>query len=262
LSFIASSATARQNCGMQIDKDTQRPGADYTNFWSKSWRQCSRECVNDQRCNAFDYDKNSRICYLKDRIPYPRQNWSIVSGVKDRQNYGRENSIDGFRLELGLARNGSDYVRFVARSVRQCAIACDEDYRCRAFDFNKNDRLCYLKDRVPALHQNRAVISGVKQDDGYGGDGGYDSSLSRIPVWAIGHFQGHNKRDRTPASIIISSSGDVSARWNGESHRGYFDGKNLTINGLDFIVRQRGDGIETILRSDRGNRVYFNRQRY
>ena len=265
LSFIASSALARQNYGMAIDYDTQRPGGDFTKFWSKNARQCAQECANDRRCQAFDYDKNSRTCYLKDRIPYPRQNWSIVSGVKERHDYGGDNSIDGFRLDRGLARNGSDYIKFGARNLRQCARACEEDYHCQAFDFNRNDRICYLKDRVPALHRNHNVVSGVKQENDYGGNGGYggnNPSWNRVPAWAIGHFQGQNIRDRTPASIIISSTGDVNARWNGESHHGYFDGRNLTIGGLEFIVKQRGDGIETILRSDRANRVYFHRQHY
>lgn len=261
-SFIASSSLARQNYGMTIDHDTQRPGGDYTKFGSRNAKQCAQECANTHRCRAFDYDKNSRTCYLKDRIPYPMQNLSIVSGVKERNNYSEDNSIDGFRLDRGLARNGSDYIKFGARNVRQCARACDEDYHCQAFDFNRNDRICYLKDRVPVLHRNRAVVSGVKQDDGYGGYGRDESFGNHVPAWAIGNFQGQNIRDRTPASIIISSTGDVNARWNGESHHGYFDGRNLTIDGLEFIVKQRGDGIETILRSDHGNRVYFHRQRY
>jgi len=265
LSFIASSAFAQQINGMQIDRGTQRPGSDYTKFWSKNAKHCARECANDYRCQAFDFDKNSRACYLKDRVPYGKQNWNVVSGVKVRDDYGSANTIDGFRLDRGLARTGSDFAQFGVRNVRQCARACANDYRCKAFDFNRNDRNCYLKDRVPALHRNQAVVSGVKQDNDYGRDdgfGGGDWGGGSIPAWAIGHFQGQNKRDRTPASIIISPSGDVNARWSGESHRGYFDGRSLSIDGLEFIVKRRGDGFETILRSDRGNRVYFHRQRY
>lgn len=265
LSCIASSAIAKQISGMQIDRDTQRPGSDYAKFWSKNANHCARECANDNRCQAFDFDKNSRACYLKSQVPHGRQNWNIVSGVKVRNDYGGANTIDGFSLSRGLARPGGDFAQFGVPNVRQCARACANDYRCEAFDFNRNTKNCYMKDRVPAPHRNRAVVSGVKQDNGYGGDngfGGSDWGGGSVPAWAIGHFQGHNKRDRTAASIIISSSGDVNARWNGESHRGYFDGRNLTIDGLEFIVRQRGDGFETILRSDRGNRVYFHRQRY
>jgi hypothetical protein len=65
------------------------------------------------------------------------------------------------------------------------------------------------------------------------------------------------RHDRTPASIIISSSGGVNARWNGVSLRGFFDGRNLHIDGMDFIVKQRGEGYETILRSDGGEPCIF-----
>lgn len=265
LSCLASSAIAQQFDGMQIDRGTQRPGNDYAKFWSKNAKHCARECSNDYRCEAFDFDKSSRACYLKDQVPHGRQNWNIVSGVKVKADYGNTNSVDGFSLNHGFARNGRDYTRIKTQTVKQCARACANDYRCKAFDFNRNDRICYLKDRVPALHRNQAVVSGVKQENTYGGDGGYGNGNwggNSIPAWAIGHFQGHNKRDRTAASIIISPSGEVNARWNGESHRGYYDGNNMSIDGLEFIVRQRGDGFETILRSDRGNRVYFHRQRY
>ncbi|MEA3468148.1 MAG: PAN/Apple domain-containing protein [Thermodesulfobacteriota bacterium] len=266
ISIVASSAMANQASGMQIDKKTQRSGSDYTSFYSKNANHCARECANDSRCQAFDYNRNDRTCWLKDRIPPARHNRDIVSGVKERYNSGHDNNIDGFRLDRGMARSGHDYARFATKNVRQCARSCTNDFRCRAFDFNINNRICYLKDRVPALHRNRDVVSGAKHDDGYGGGngnyGGRGDAWSAIPAWAIGHFQGSNERSGIAISMIIHSDGEVTARWKGKNRRGYCDGKNMHLDGQDFIIKQRGDGFETILRSDRGNRAYFHRQRY
>ncbi len=260
ISLVASSAMANQVSGMQIDKKTQRSGGDYSSFYSKNVNHCARECANDSRCLAFDYTRDDQTCWLKNRIPRARQNRDVVSGVKERYDSGHDNNVDGFRLDHGMSRKGSDYDQFTSRNVKQCARSCANDFRCRAFDFNKNYRVCYLKDRVPSLHRNRDVVSGVRHDDSYGGGNG--DVLNKIPAWAIGHFQGRNERSGIAISIIIESNGDVTARWKGKNRRGYYDGKNMHLAGEDFIIKQRGDGFETILRSDRGNRAYFHRQRY
>ncbi len=82
-----------------------------------------------------------------------------------------------------------------------------------------------------------------------------------IPGWVVGHFSGKNERSHTAASISVSQNGKVSARWAGQEHSGYFDGRNLHIGDRDFIVKQRRDGFETILRQDHSNRVLFYRDR-
>ncbi len=82
-----------------------------------------------------------------------------------------------------------------------------------------------------------------------------------VPGWAVGNFRGQNERDKTAATISISPNGEVTARWNSQNHTGYFESKNMRLGDLHFIVKQRGDGFETILRSDHGNRVFFHRVR-
>jgi len=82
-----------------------------------------------------------------------------------------------------------------------------------------------------------------------------------IPGWIIGHFSGKNERDHTAASIIVNQNGEVTARWSGQQHTGYFDGRNLRIGDRDFIVKQKRNGFETILRQDHSNRVLFYRDR-
>lgn len=99
-----------------------------------------------------------------------------------------------------------------------------------------------------------------ERSSGTHGDYG-EKDYGNIPGWVIGRFSGKNQRDHTDASITISRQGDVTARWAGQQHTGYFDGRNLRIGDRDFIVKQRRDGFETILRQDHGNRVLFYRDR-
>jgi hypothetical protein len=87
----------------------------------------------------------------------------------------------------------------------------------------------------------------------------YNQSMGGVPPWAVGNFQGQNERDHSPAAISISPNGDVTATWAGQQHKGYFEHNNLRLGNLDLIVKQRGNGFETILRSDHGNRVFFQR---
>jgi hypothetical protein len=108
------------------------------------------------------------------------------------------------------------------------------------------------------------VDRGCRADFAVGRSGYSDynqNTSGGVPAWAVGNFKGQNERDHTPAAISISRSGDVSATWAGQQHTGYFESRNMRLGDLDFIVKQRGDGFETILRSDHGNRVFFQRVR-
>ncbi len=87
----------------------------------------------------------------------------------------------------------------------------------------------------------------------------YNQNMGGVPPWAVGNFRGQNERDHSPASISISRNGDVTATWSGQQHTGYFERNNMRLGNLDFAVKQRGNGFETILRSDHGNRVFFQR---
>ena len=60
-------------------------------------------------------------------------------------------------------RPGGDYAGLRVQNVDGCIQACESDRRCRAFDFNTEDRQCWLKDRIPQSRANRSVISGVKK---------------------------------------------------------------------------------------------------
>ena len=73
--------------------------------------------------------------------------------------------------EYGLDRRGGDYRHFDAPGLRDCQSACRNDSRCRAYAYNLNHRVCYLKSEIPATNSDREVTSGVKTGWGGGQDG-------------------------------------------------------------------------------------------
>ncbi|MEO8198493.1 MAG: PAN domain-containing protein [Thermoanaerobaculia bacterium] len=81
-----------------------------------------------------------------------------------------EPTPSGVTEEYGVDRRGADYRNFAADGLRTCQNACKDDSRCRAYAYNLNRRVCYLKAEVPDASQNREVTSGVKQ--GWGGNDG------------------------------------------------------------------------------------------
>jgi len=92
-------------------------------------------------------------------------------------------------------------------------------------------------------------------------DYNYRNYSNGVPGWAVGNFRGKNEHDGSEASISISPGGDVTAVWAGQAHTGFFESRNMRLDNMDFIVKQRADGFETILRSDHRNRVFFHRVR-
>lgn len=76
----------------------------------------------------------------------------------------------GMTEEQGVNRRGADYRNFAADDLRSCQNFCKGDTRCRAYAYNLDRRVCYLKSQVPEASRDREVISGVKQ--GWGGNDG------------------------------------------------------------------------------------------
>jgi hypothetical protein len=172
------------NTRIRISRDTTRKGGDYSNFRAASVEECSRACVRDTRCRAFDYGKHSGICWMKNSIPRATRDINTVSGIKEWNNSGNDNLnppggypphtrpeiIEGMEVSRGMTRHGGDYAHFKARNTRECARLCRTDSVCRAFDFNKGNKTCWLKNSVPRSRPDRNTNSGVKRSgsqDGY-----------------------------------------------------------------------------------------------
>jgi uncharacterized protein (DUF1778 family) len=171
--IFLSASVASGEATMDIENNTQRAGSDYINFVTQSPEQCAKECARDSRCLAFDYSRYDSRCWLKNRVPHPRFNRDVVSGIKKTFKAGgsgssRKNRVAGMRIDPDTQRPFGDYTNFVVESAEKCARECRRDDRCLAFDYSRYDSLCWLKNMVPQSRYNRDVVSGVKTKSKFG----------------------------------------------------------------------------------------------
>lgn len=74
---------------LKAEDRTNRPGSDYQNFDTDSWKTCEAACSSEQPCVAWTYVRRgvqgpSGRCWLKNRVPYPVDDGNTISGVKFR----------------------------------------------------------------------------------------------------------------------------------------------------------------------------------
>lgn len=67
---------------MRITRNVKRNSADYKSFNSGSLKNCVAACVNDQRCQSFNFGKEQKDCHLKDNVVNGVSNDTVISGVK------------------------------------------------------------------------------------------------------------------------------------------------------------------------------------
>jgi hypothetical protein len=72
---------------LRAEDRTDRPGWDFKNFVTDSWKTCEAACTEEQICAAWAYARAGLQgprghCWLKTGIPHPVDNQRTVSGVK------------------------------------------------------------------------------------------------------------------------------------------------------------------------------------
>ena len=175
--FSSSLLQARSNevDGVTLERHSDRKGSDYRNLETHNAKACARECSRESRCLAFAYWTDKHRCWLKDRVP-PRTDYGpSVSGVKrDYNDGGRDDYRDhppayprDMDIEAHTDRMGSDYHHETLPHAADCANLCDRQHRCRAFSYNKDQQLCWLKDRIPHAKRDQVSVSGVKRGGGH-----------------------------------------------------------------------------------------------
>jgi len=164
--------------GVTLERHSDRKGSDYRDLETHNAKACARECSRENRCRAFAYWTDKRRCWLKDEVP-PRTDYGpSVSGVKrDYNGGGHDDYRDAppayprdMKIEAHTDRTGSDYHHETLPHAADCANLCDRANRCRAFSYNKDQQLCWLKDRVPRAKRDESSVSGVKGNGGHHGN--------------------------------------------------------------------------------------------
>ena len=71
------------------------------------------------------------------------------------------------KLEMATNRDGHDISNFSVDDAEECSRTCEADSRCKAMTFVKHPSepggICWLKDGVPPISSNPAMISAVKK---------------------------------------------------------------------------------------------------
>jgi hypothetical protein len=68
---------------LRIYPDTDYPGNDIGSARAQSSSDCADICLGNRSCRAFTYVARQKICYLKNRVSYPKRFVGAVSGGKD-----------------------------------------------------------------------------------------------------------------------------------------------------------------------------------
>jgi len=72
---------------LRAEDRIDRPGSDYQNFVTDTWKTCEAACADDRMCAAWTYARRGfqgprGHCWLKANVPHPVDNQNTVSGVK------------------------------------------------------------------------------------------------------------------------------------------------------------------------------------
>lgn len=144
-------------------ENTNMPGSDYRWFTLAPYAAaaCQMVCNRDHQCAAWTFVQAGiqgpmARCYLKSAKPSPVSDRCCVSGF-----------AAGF-VEAGWNRPGADFLRIdmVSGNPTTCLDACRANPACRAFTLvnagvQGPHPVCWLKNQVPDLVQDRNTTSGV-----------------------------------------------------------------------------------------------------
>jgi hypothetical protein len=86
----------------------------------------------------------------------------------------------------------------------------------------------------------------------------------RVPLWAVGMFEGYNRKDAAQVELTVRRDGQVIARNrydNGRRDTSYGSWRNgrIFFGSTELDVDQIGDGIRLVQIGDRANVVRYQR---
>jgi len=113
---------------LALEENIDRPGSDYKHFplMTADPKLCQEKCQTDPgiRCKAFTYVKQTKTCWLKEKIPLPKSNSCCVSGVVRKNvcvhgNTGQfqDKGVDGSHYGWGVDYNVSGKGSWIHYSI-------------------------------------------------------------------------------------------------------------------------------------------------
>jgi hypothetical protein len=116
---------------------------------------CKKLCDDNNSCQSYTYDSISKKCCLKKNVGDIRitneENKSV--GIKDRGNvlmsdlnvytnmpYLKYDNTSNWKVDPYISHYGS--------GLDECKDKCDQDGKCKSFDYDMDQKRCMLKDKV------------------------------------------------------------------------------------------------------------------
>jgi hypothetical protein len=75
---------------LHAEDKINRPGSDFANFQTNSWKECETACAQNDRCASWTHVRPgvqgpTGHCWLKNRVARPVADVNTISGVKYRE---------------------------------------------------------------------------------------------------------------------------------------------------------------------------------
>jgi hypothetical protein len=138
-------------------------GRDYRKIAHASENVCVRTCEQDDKCQAYSYDKWTRSCYLKASVGAinlePSSNLGIRAGVATPPMSDTASRIDPVNSKK-IA--GTVFSERPAASKAGCEATCRDDRKCVGFSFAQRTKACALFATIEAFLRDTDATSGVK----------------------------------------------------------------------------------------------------
>jgi len=135
-------------------------GFDYATLPNVSRSECQAACESDVSCRATTYNKKERFCFLKNDAQILVWNKDAYANVAE--GLSGKVIVSTFTVASGKDMAGGDYKRLRNSTFIGCYLTCEIEAQCTAFAFTKQQKDCWLKNRIGTVTNKAGVDLGVK----------------------------------------------------------------------------------------------------
>ena len=139
-------------------------GADLLTVKNVDLDGCTSACSDDQRCQAFSFDKWNRYCFLKSTIAALRLDPRSITGIR-RELPTPMTATNSIQMERYRNKSfpGSGYKFVSLARFEACETTCQQEQACIAFTFQKAEQICRLFNSTGEYFGNTQTDSGIKR---------------------------------------------------------------------------------------------------
>jgi hypothetical protein len=134
-------------------------GFDYARLNEMNLDACQRRCEAEPRCNAYTFNKQYSVCFLKSDARIGLRHPSAFSGYS--KSIEARIYLSNLEIWDDTDLEGGDYRSFRG-TFGECFVTCSEDDACRAFSWVSRNNSCWLKSGNAVRKRRYGVASGAK----------------------------------------------------------------------------------------------------